>query len=117
MKRKHEEERRSNGDQQEQSAKVRRIEYKLTQGTVKLGHAFKIAKGFERQKLGRRSKQAAGQEGEKDVPRIASEIIAIKVRTCDRAGICAGVILMICDSHDRPSTMPYVHDLTSTRAS
>ena len=31
--------------------KQKRLQLKLHQATVKLGHAFKIAKGFERQKL------------------------------------------------------------------
>lgn len=57
----------------------KRVRYKLQQGTAKLGHAFKIAKGFERQKLGRRRKNAAKAEKEKDLSRIDGEIAAVKV--------------------------------------
>lgn len=60
-------------------AKQRRLQLKLEQGTVKLGHAFKVAKGFERQKLGRRQKTAASQKNDKDTQRIEAEIIALKV--------------------------------------
>ena len=60
-------------------AKQRRLQLKLEQGTVKLGHAFKGAKGFERQKLGRRQKTAASAKNEKDAQRIEAEITALKV--------------------------------------
>lgn len=68
------------------SAQRQRIQHKLKQGTVKLGHAFKVAKGFERQKLGRRRKTAGAQKKEKDVERIDAEIAALKVRSCTVAG-------------------------------
>ena len=58
---------------------AKRIEHKLKVGATKLGHAFKIAKGFERQKLGRRQKNAVSQSNSKDVARINSEIEALKV--------------------------------------
>jgi len=61
-------------------ASQQRVQYKLKQGTVKLGHAFKVAKGFERQKLGRRRKAAVSEGKEKDVQRIDAEIAALKVR-------------------------------------
>lgn len=62
------------------SAQQQRVQFKLKQGIVKLGHAFKIAKGFERQKLGRRRKNALTQKNEKDVQRIDAETGALKVR-------------------------------------
>jgi len=65
-------------------AAQQRVQHKLQQGIVKLGHAFKIAKGFERQKLGRRRKNAIAQKDEKDVQRIDAEIAALKVRYCAR---------------------------------
>ena len=61
-------------------AKQQRIRHKLKHGCTKLGHAFKIAKGFERQKLGRRQKTAASQSNGKDSDRINAEIAALKVR-------------------------------------
>jgi hypothetical protein len=60
--------------------KQKRLQLKLYQATVKLGHAFKIAKGFERQKLGRRQKTAAAAKNEKDSQRVETEIAALKVR-------------------------------------
>jgi hypothetical protein len=64
--------------------KQKRLQLKLHQGTVKLGHAFKIAKGFERQKLGRRQKTAAAAKNEKDAQRVETEIAALKVREYGR---------------------------------
>jgi len=61
-------------------AKAQRVRHKLQQGTVKLGHAFKVAKGFERQKLGRRRKNAIAQSNATDVKRIDAEAAAVKVR-------------------------------------
>jgi hypothetical protein len=60
--------------------KQKRLQLKLHQATVKLGHAFKVAKGFERQKLGRRQKTAAAAKNEKDAQRVETEIAALKVR-------------------------------------
>jgi ABC-type phosphate transport system auxiliary subunit len=62
-------------------AKQQRVEHKLAQGSVKVGHAFKIAKGFERQKLGRRQKTAAAQHDSAATERINAEIAALKVRS------------------------------------
>lgn len=59
--------------------KRQRIEHKLKLGATKIGHAFKVAKGFERQKLGRRRKTAVSESNVKDVARIDSEIEALKV--------------------------------------
>lgn len=68
-------------------AKQQRIQFKLKQGTVKVGHAFKVAKGFERQKLGRRRKNAVTQKNEKDIQRIDAEIAALKVRAYQRRNV------------------------------
>lgn len=62
-------------------AKQQRVQHKLKQGVVKVGHAFKLAKGFERQKLGRRQKSAGAEKKEQDIQRINAEIAALKVRT------------------------------------
>lgn len=61
-------------------AKKQRVRHKLKQGAVKIGHAFKVAKGFERQKLGRRQKTAFAEKKEADLQRINAEIGALKVR-------------------------------------
>lgn len=68
--------------------KQKRLQLKLEQGTVKLGHAFKVAKGFERQKLGRRQKTAASEKNEKNAQRIETEIAALKVRA--KVPMCLG---------------------------
>lgn len=61
--------------------KQKRLQLKLEQGAVKVGHAFKVAKGFERQKLGRRQKTAASEKNEKNAQRVETEIAALKVCT------------------------------------
>nr|POE64926.1 protein bud22 [Quercus suber] len=61
------------------SAHQQRFLFKFKQGTAKLGHAFKTAKGFERQKLGRRRKTAIDESNAKDVQRIDAEIAALKI--------------------------------------
>ncbi|KAK3686478.1 hypothetical protein LTR37_019763 [Vermiconidia calcicola] len=65
-------------DEAEVSAKQRRVQYKLDKGTAKLRHAFKVAKGFERQKLGRRRKKPVDMKKEIDIDRIDAEIAALK---------------------------------------
>ena len=61
-------------------AKRQRVHHKIKLGVTKLGHAFKVSKGFERQKLGRRQKAAVAENNEDDNKRIDSEITALKVR-------------------------------------
>lgn len=63
--------------------KRRRVQHKLKASTTKLGHAFKVSKGLERQKLGRRRKNAVAQRDEKTVIRLDLEIEALKVRSND----------------------------------
>lgn len=68
------------------SAKQARVKHKLQVSTAKLAHAFKVAKGFERQKLGRRRKNLLAQKDEKSVRRIDGEVVALKVganRSCE----------------------------------
>ncbi|KAI7090248.1 hypothetical protein KC356_g1666 [Hortaea werneckii] len=67
-------------------AKQQRVQHKLKQGEVKVGHAFKLAKGFERQKLGRRQKSAGAEKKEQDVQRINAEIAALKTLDTTSAG-------------------------------
>ena len=74
---------RDDGDLQEveshRGAKQQRVQHKLKVGVTKLGHAFKVAKGFERQKLGRRRKTAVAEKNDNDISRIDTEIDALKV--------------------------------------
>ncbi|KAF2719230.1 Bud-site selection protein [Polychaeton citri CBS 116435] len=60
------------------SARQQRAQHHLDQGVRKLAHAIKVAKGFERQKLGRRQKTAAAEKNVKDSERIETEIAALK---------------------------------------
>lgn len=69
------------------SAQNRRVEEKLFHGKKVLQRALKLAKGFERQKLGRRQKTAK-QKGESDeLGRLDAEIAALKVRVTYWIGI------------------------------
>lgn len=62
-----------------QQAQAKRVEEKLFHSKKVLQRALKIAKGFERQKLGRRQKTAVQQKHEADKQRIDEEIEALKV--------------------------------------
>ncbi|KAK6436484.1 hypothetical protein LTR95_007323 [Oleoguttula sp. CCFEE 5521] len=68
----------SHSDSIPKGAQHQRVQHKLAQGAVKLGHAFKIAKGFERQKLGRRQKTVKAAKDDIGARRIESEIAALK---------------------------------------
>lgn len=62
------------------SFKQQRVQLKLKTNVAKLRHAFKVAKGFERQKLSRRRKDAeSGKTENKSVERIDDEVAALKV--------------------------------------
>jgi len=65
------------------SFKQQRVQLKLKTNAAKLRHAFKVAKGFERQKLSRRRKDAESGKNEKkkSVERIDDEVAALKVLT------------------------------------
>ena len=67
------------GEDQGKSFRQRRVENKLDLGQKLVSRAFKTAKGFERQKLSRRRKNACEKGDAKDVARIDDEIEAIKV--------------------------------------
>jgi hypothetical protein len=58
--------------------KQRRILYAFSQGAHQLAQAFKLAKGFERQKLGRRRKDAEAQKDYRGMRRIDEEVAALK---------------------------------------
>ena len=55
------------------------LEGLLEQGTKALFRSLKLARGFERQKLGRRQKQAKAQNNEVDISRLNAEVAALKV--------------------------------------
>lgn len=60
--------------------KQRQITATFEDSSKQLAKAFKTARGFERQKLGRRKKNAAAGKDEKEMARIDAEVAALKVR-------------------------------------
>ena len=62
-----------------QKAPQKRVEEKLFHSKKVMQRALKVAKGFERQKLGRRQKTAVKQKDDADKTRIDEEIEALKV--------------------------------------
>lgn len=88
------------------SMRQRRVEHKLDLGYKQLNKAFKTAKGFERQKLGRRRKTACEKGDSKDVERIDDETEAIKVGhfSISMADACLGLNMSLADMYDRPLT-------------
>lgn len=65
----------------QKSIRQLRTEQKLEHGQKLLFRAFKTAKGFERQKLGRRRKTASADDDTKDMERIDAEVTVLKVCT------------------------------------
>ena len=55
-----------------------RLKSKTVQSVKKLHDALKLARGFERQKLGRRQKDATKQKNEKELQRLKEEVLALK---------------------------------------
>ena len=55
------------------------LEEALEQGKKSLFKALKLARGFERQKLGRRQKSAQAKDGEAVLSRLTAEVNALKV--------------------------------------
>lgn len=56
-----------------------RLSQKFDQGVQLLTRALKTARGFERQKLGRREKTAKSQGGDETLKRLAEEVQVLKV--------------------------------------
>ena len=57
----------------------RQVELLLEQGKKALFRSLKVARGFERQKLGRRQKTAKAENAEDDLIRLNAEVAALKV--------------------------------------
>jgi len=68
-------------DTSEEALKAYRplVKQKIDYGKKSLVRALKLAKGFERQKLGRRHKAAAQKNEDKELARLDAEIEALKV--------------------------------------
>ena len=63
------------------SLKQRHVQGLLDNGKTSLFRSLKIARGFERQKLGRRRKVAREEKAEGDIARLDAETVALKVCT------------------------------------
>lgn len=59
-----------------------RLEQKIEQGVQVIHRALKTARGFERQKLGRRQKDAKTKSDTAQLGRLAEEVQALKVGDC-----------------------------------
>ena len=57
----------------------RQIESAIQNGIKTVFRALKVARGFERQKLGRRQKLANGKEAIEEKERLSGEVAALKV--------------------------------------
>ena len=57
----------------------RQVEHLLEQGKKALFKSLKVARGFERQKLGRRQNTAKAEKAYDDLQRLNSEVAALKV--------------------------------------
>lgn len=60
------------------------LEGLLDQGKKALFRSLKVARGFERQKLGRRQKTAKVDDKDADMTRLEAEVVALKVRASIR---------------------------------
>lgn len=60
-----------------------RLESVLIHSKKVIFRALKVSRGFERQKLGRRQKQAKERGGEGEFARFEAEVVALKVGSLD----------------------------------
>ena len=70
----------------------RQVEHLLEEGKKALFKSLKVARGFERQKLGRRQKTAKVDKAEDDLVRLNAEVAALKV--CN-SGLMTYTIMLI----------------------
>lgn len=96
----------SNGSSyKELGLQQRQVEHLLEQGKKALFKSLKVARGFERQKLGRRQKTAKAEKAEDDLIRLDSEVAALKV--CGSSPLTYTIVLIIADlgsSHNSRNT-------------
>ena len=72
---------------EELELKKQNLEKKLVHGRKLLNRALKTAKGFERQKLGKRIKLAVGKKDEVESGRLQRELDVLKVSTINACEI------------------------------
>jgi hypothetical protein len=72
---------RLSNDSSDRALRLQRqqLEALLEEGKKSLSRALKVARGFERQKLGRRQKTAKAENSEANTARLETEIAALKV--------------------------------------
>lgn len=80
-KRKHSEVEGEDGDEKLNRVKATRLGHKFEQGSQLVFRALKTARGFERQKLGRRQKTTKGEKDSKTLERLEKEVHVLKVRS------------------------------------
>jgi len=104
-------------DTSEEALKTRRplVKQKIDHGKKTLVRALKLAKGFERQKLGRRHKAAAQKNEDKELARLDAEIEALKVwvvslRILGQAHLTDRWCSMIDLRLAEPCRIPYIQD-------
>jgi hypothetical protein len=68
-----------------------RLRHRFERGTQLLFRALKTARGFERQKLGRRQKTAGQDEDNKALERLGAEVQVLKVGTLNLGPLICGV--------------------------
>jgi hypothetical protein len=66
-------------EKQRLTLRAARLEQKIEHGSLLLSRALKTARGFERQKLGRRQKQARSKNDRPQLARLEDEVQALKV--------------------------------------
>lgn len=72
----------TSASQKRKDTQLTTVEAQITRAKLLLTRALKLAKAFERQKLGRRQKAADLSETSQDRGRIVAEIQALKVWYC-----------------------------------
>ena len=84
---KHQKQKQKLQSQSKLPAQVERLVQVFEHGSVSIFRALKVARGFERQKLGRREKTAKVKDKDKEqeeqrrtLARLAEEIVVLKVR-------------------------------------
>lgn len=71
---------KQNPEDRKVARQASRLSQKYEHGAQTLHKALKTARGFERQKLGRRQKTARSNNNEADLQRMEAEVHALKVR-------------------------------------
>jgi hypothetical protein len=87
------------------------VERQIVLGKRELTKNLKLAKGFERQKLGRREKDARAKKAQADVTKLELEIAALKVRKLSSFGASGDLLTEQCNTGGRHSCMRRVTSL------